>query len=77
MNDDLIKVFTIFITTQDKELANRYFLIMQAHFIAHNKDTNYFEKLKDSYLTYEPGEIIGIKSALKVEFENLSGLRVH
>ena len=77
MNTDLSDIFTIFITTEDKEQASENFEFLLAYFSAQNKDTSYFEKLKNTFFDYEPKEIIGIHSALKVEFENLSGLKIH
>lgn len=77
MTDDLVDIFKIFITTRDPKIAEEVFEFMLAHFSAQNKDTTYFIKLKNNYFDYSFGEIIGIRSALKVEFENLSGLKVH
>lgn len=77
MNDDLIDIFTIFITTEDETIASENFEILLAYFSSINKDTTYFLKLKNIFFNYTSEEIIGIRSALKVEFEHLSGCKVH
>lgn len=77
MNDDLVEIFKIFITTPDKDEAEENFELLLAHFSGQNKDTAYFVKLKNDFFDYNAHEIIGIHSALKVEFENLSGLKIH
>lgn len=77
MNDELVDIFTVFITTDDENLASESFDILQKHFASLKKDTTYFVKLKNDFFTYGPYEIIGILSALKVEFEHLSGLKIH
>ncbi|MHA3787970.1 hypothetical protein ACX0HA_07130 [Flavobacterium hauense] len=77
MNDDLIDIFEIFITTPDKNIAEINFELLITHFSGQKKDTTYFVKLKNDFFHYKPWEIIGIHSALKVEFERLSGLRIH
>ncbi|MDV6168495.1 hypothetical protein R1T16_08670 [Flavobacterium sp. DG1-102-2] len=76
-NSELIEIFTIFITTEDKDEASKNFDILLAYFSELNKDTGYFVKLRNDFFDYDPTEIIGIYSALKVEFENLSGCKVH
>lgn len=77
MSDDLVEIFTVFITTDDEELANENFELLLEYFTSQKKDTKYFVKLKNDFFTYGPSEIIGIHSALKVEFEHLSGLKIH
>jgi len=76
-NSELIEIFTIFITTEDKDEASKNFDILLAYFSELNKDTGYFVKLRNDFFDYDPTEIIGIYSALKVEFENISGCKVH
>jgi hypothetical protein len=77
MSDDLMEIFIIFITTDDEDLASENFELLLEHFSSQKKDTTYFVKLKNDFFTYGPSEIIGIHSALKVEFEHLSGLKIH
>jgi len=77
MNDDLVDIFTIFITTDDETIASENFELLLAYFSDINKDTKYFVKLKNDFFNYAPDEMIGIRSALKVEFEHLSGCKIH
>lgn len=77
MNEDLVTIFEIFITSHDKIIAEECFEFLVTHFTDQKKDTKYFKKLKDDFFHYKPWEIIGIHSALKVEFERLSGIRIH
>ena len=71
-----MEIFTIFITTSDREEASKNFDLLLRYFSKQNKDTSYFVKLKNDFFDYDPKEIIGIYSALKVEFENLSGFTI-
>ncbi|MFD2600982.1 MULTISPECIES: hypothetical protein [Flavobacterium] len=76
MNEKLIEVFTIFITSEDKVKAEENFNLLISYFTAINKDTTHFARLKYTFFNYDPFEIIGIKSALRLEFENLSGIKL-
>lgn len=76
MNEKLIEVFTIFITSDDKVKAEENYNLLISYFSAINKDTTHFDRLKDTFFRYDAYEIIGIRSALRLEFENLSGIKL-